>query len=237
VPDRPYVIAAPYDGVIYRIYADPNAQVRQGELVLALEDAELRGQLQEAEERVRVAQSRVERATSASFGDQEEAGTLATLRAEQEVAASELAQLRDQARRTQITAPTGGMVLYSDRRDWEGRAVRVGEPVLQVADPDQVVVRIELPAREQIELRPGAAVRLWLDADPLWSRQARVESASYQARTSASGVLSFAMIAQVAGDPPRIGSRGTAKVYGNWAPLAYAVLRRPISALRQAIGI
>ncbi len=237
VPERPFVIAAPYDGVIDRIHAAPNAAVRQGQLIITLEDMQVRGQLAEAEERLRVAAARIERASSAAFADNEEAASLGTLRAEQEVAAAELAQLQEAAQRTQITAPRAGMLLYSDRRDWEGRAVRVGEPIVQLADPAAVVVRVDLPTREQIDLRPDAPARLWLDAEPLWARDARVLSASFQARMTADEILSFAVIVRPAGEPLRIGSRGTAKLYGGWAPLIYAVLRRPIAALRQTIGL
>ncbi len=237
VAERPFVIAAPYDGVIDRIHAPPNAPVRRNQLVLTLEDMQVRGQMQEAQERLRVAEARIERATSAAFADADEAAGLATLRAEQDVASAELSQLREVMQRTQLRAPRGGMLLYSDRRDWEGRAVRVGEPILQIANPRAVVVRVDLPAREQIELSEGGGARLWLDAQPLWARDGSIISASYQARTTADGVLSFAVIVRPAGGVPRIGSRGTAKLYGAWVPLSYAILRRPLSAMRQYIGI
>ena len=91
--------------------------------------------------------------------------------------------------------------------------------------------------KEQLELAPGNRVRVWLDAQPLWSIDARLENVSYQSRQTANGVLAFTVTAKPLGAPPRIGSRGTAKVYGRWAPLGYALLRRPISSLRQYLGI
>lgn len=237
VAERPYVLAAPANGVIERMHLPPNAAVRAGQLVLTMEDLALRGQVQEAEERVRVAGARLDRATSAAFADEEEAASLATLRAEQEVAQAELAQLRDLVQRTQLRAPRGGMLLYSDRRDWEGRAVTVGEPIVQIADPARVVVRVDLPVREQIALQPGGQARLWLDAEPLWARDGRIVSASFQARETAERVYAYAVIVAPDGAPPRIGSRGTAKLYGRWVPLSYAMLRRPIAALRQFVGL
>ena len=49
--------------------------------------------------------------------------------------------------------------------------------------------------------------------------------------------LAFAVTARPLGEPPRIGSRGTAKLYGQWVPLSYSLLRRPLTAARQFIGL
>ena len=40
-----------------------------------------------------------------------------------------------------------------------------------------------------------------------------------------------------AGDSAHIGLRGVAKVYGGWRPFIYWVMRRPLGALRQWIGL
>jgi hypothetical protein len=51
-------------------------------------------------------------------------------------------------------------------------------------------------------------------------------------------VLSYKIGASFDGKkPPRIGFRGTAKVYGSRVPLFYFVLRKPITFMRQFIGI
>ena len=97
---------------------------------------------------------------------------------------------------SQIKAPRGGMAIYSDRRDWEGRAVNVGDPILQVADPGQIALRIDLPAAEQMALENGSRVKVWLDAQPLWAIEGKVEHASYQARQTAEGILAFARDSQ-----------------------------------------
>jgi hypothetical protein len=51
------------------------------------------------------------------------------------------------------------------------------------------------------------------------------------------GVLAFAVTAKPMGEAPRIGSRGTAKLYGQWVPFAYSIFRRPIASVRQFFGI
>jgi len=52
------------------------------------------------------------------------------------------------------------------------------------------------------------------------------------------GVLSYRLKASF-GDgqpPPRIGLKGTAKVYGQRVSLFYFLMRRPLAAVRQVVG-
>jgi multidrug resistance efflux pump len=237
VPARPFVVSAPYPGVIARIEVAPNGRVAAGQPVLTFEDIKVRNELQQATQKLQVARARIERATSAAFGKAEEGREIATVRAEFEVARADYNYARDLMAKSQITAPVSGMAIYSDRRDWEGRAVNTGDPILQIADPTQVAYRIDLPAKEQMELVPGDGVKIWLDAQPLWSLDGKIEQASYLARPTPEGVLAFAVLAKPDGDAPRIGSRGTAKLYGGWAPFAYSILKRPIASARQFLGL
>lgn len=237
VAARPYVISAPYAGVIQRLEVPPNALVKAGQPVLTFEDIKVRNELEQATEKLAVARAKVERATSAAFAKAEEAREIGPLQAEYDLAKADYDYARDVMAKSQITAPRGGMAIYSDRRDWEGRAVNTGDPILQIADPRQVAFRIDLPAKEQLTLKPGARVKIWLDAQPLWALRGTVEEASYQARPTAEGILAFAVSAKPAGSTPRIGSRGTAKLYGQWVPFAYSLFRRPIASARQYLGI
>ena len=237
VSARPYVISAPYAGVIQRIEIAPNALVKAGQPVLTFEDIKVRNELQQATEKLAVARAKVERATSASFAKADEARDIGTLQAEYDLAKADYAYARDIMGKSQIAAPRAGMAIYSDRRDWEGRAVNVGDPILQIANPQDIAYRIDLPTKEQMTLKPGAPVKVWLDAQPLWSLDGIVEQASYQARPTADGILAFAVSAKPLGDAPRIGSRGTAKLYGQWVPFAYSLFKRPISSMRQYLGL
>ena len=159
------------------------------------------------------------------------------MQAELEVAQAEFDYASQLAEQAGITAPMDGMALFSDRRDWEGRAVSVGEPIMQVVDPERTMIRIDLPAAEQMSLHEGDSIKLWLDSQPLWAIDGELLTASYQARQTPEGTLAFALTASITSGEPRIGSRGTAKVYGRWVPLIYSLLRRPIAALRQFVGI
>ncbi|MND64157.1 hypothetical protein D3C80_554840 [compost metagenome] len=115
--------------------------------------------------------------------------------------------------------------------------MQTGERLLEIADPAEAELRIELPVADAIDLAPGAEVALFLDSDPLHRHSAQLERAAYQAQTTPAGQLAYRLDARFSAGPPRIGLRGTAKVFGQRAPLALYLLRRPLAALRQAVGV
>ena len=234
---RPFVISAPFTGVISTIDVLPNAHVRKGQLLMRFDDLKFRNEQSLAQQKAQVAAARVQRSTTASFAKAEEGHDIGINRAEADLASADVAYARDMMSKTRILAPRDGIVIYTDRKDWEGKAVNVGEPIMQVADPTDVSLRIDLPAREQMTLHPGSRVKMWLDSQPFWAIDAKLQSASYQARQTPEGVLAFALTARPIRSIPRIGSRGTAQVHGNWAPFAYTLLKRPIASFRQYFGI
>lgn len=237
VAERPFIVAAPFNGRVASIEVPPNSPVEKGQLLIKFDDVRLANDLELAREQLEVARSRVERSTSTAFGGEDETSDIAIMQAELEVAQAEYDYASQLAEQAGITAPMSGMALFSDRRDWEGRAVSVGEPIMQVVDPDRTMIRIDLPAAEQMSLHEGDSIKLWLDSQPLWAIDGELLTASYQARQTPEGTLAFALTASITSGDPRIGSRGTAKVYGRWVPLIYSLLRRPIAALRQFVGI
>ena len=111
---------------------------------------------------------------------------------------------------------------------------------MDIADPSSVKVRLDLAVDDAIALKEGASVRLFLDANPLNSLRGVVETASYHATPTSSQVLAYRV--SVASDDeegaaPRIGLQGTAQLYGDYVPLAFFLFRRPLSTIRQYLGL
>ena len=72
------------------------------------------------------------------------------------------------------------------------------------------------------------------------SLKGKLLRASYQPSLSPEGILSYKLTASYEGKSnvlPRIGLRGTAKVYGGRVTLFYYLFRKPITFVRQLIGI
>jgi Biotin-lipoyl like/HlyD family secretion protein len=235
---RPVVVTAPIAGVVKTLRVAPNQRVETGQPLLQFEDIQPRNEMILAGQRLAVSTARYERLRALAFADATAGHELATARAEYELARVTHGYAVEVLRRTQVATPTAGVAVYTDRRDWEGRAVMVGEEIMQVADPEQVAFRVDLSTGNAIQLKAGADVDVFLDNAPFGGLPARVVSTSYVPRTLPGGDTSYTVIAEPSGGSvPRIGARGTARLYGERVPLAVQLLRRPIMALRQFLGL
>jgi hypothetical protein len=234
----PFVVTAPIAGVVRSILVEPNTPVNAGQVLVQFEDLQPRNEMALAQQKLAVAQARNAKVAAASFKDATATHDLATAQAELELARVSYNYALEVLQRTQVATPTGGVVVYTDKRDWEGRPVMVGEEILQVADPAKIAYRVDLPTGNSIALEAGAEVKVYLDSAPLGGLVAKLSSISYTPRTQTGGNgSSYTVMAQATdGQTPRIGSRGTAQLYGGHVPLIVQVLRRPIAATRQFIG-
>lgn len=239
VARQPQRVTAPIDGVIKEILVEPNRAVKKGEALLRFDETMLRNRLQVAEQEMLVARARFERASQAAFSDDKARHELALARAELDLKQAERDYARELLQRSIIHAERNGVLVYADKDRWIGRPVRTGERIMQIVDPADFAARIELPVADAIVLERGARIRMFLDADPLSAIPAHLESEGYHAEPNSTQQLVYRLHARVddRGSGLRIGARGMAQMQGDSVLLIYYLLRRPISAVRQHLGI
>lgn len=238
IPRDPAVIRAPLEGVVYNVLVKPNEEVSDGQVLFTLDPRRLRNQLEVSTRTLEAADAELRQARQSAVMDQKVRATLPSLQGKVEQQQAEVNYLKDQLARIEVRSAQAGLAVFDDPNDWLGRPVAIGERVMLVADPAKVEVEVRLPVADAIDLEIGSPVRLFLNIDPERARDAVLTFASYQPQKGADGVLSYRVKAMLdAGEPlPRIGLKGTAKLYGVEVPLAYSILRRPISAARQWLG-
>lgn len=237
VPRNGQVVAAPLDGVVAEFLVKPNQPVQAGQVLVRFDATSLKAQADVAERTLGVAEAELKANAQRAFSDADSSARLDLLAARVEQKRTERDFARDLLARTEVRAERDGIAVFADAQRWTGKPVRTGERLLEIADPTQAELRIELPVADAIGLEQGAEVALFLDSDPLHRHSAVLERAAYQAQSTAAGQLAYRLDANFDAAPPRIGLRGTAKVFGDRAPLALYLLRRPLAALRQAVGL
>ena len=236
VPLGGRVVAAPLDGVIAEFLVKPNQSVAAGDLLVRFDATSLKAQADVAERALGVAEAELKANTQRAFADAESSSRIDLLAARVEQKRAERDYARQLLARSEVRAERAGIAVFADAERLTGKPVQTGERLMQIADPRQAELRIELPVGDAIALQPGAEVALFLDSDPLNRHGARLERAAYEAQATAAGQLAYRLDAAFLETPPRIGLRGTAKLFGDRAPLAYYLLRRPLAALRQSLG-
>ena len=241
VAQDPFVVAAPLDGVVKSVAVSPNQPITPNSLLVQMEDAELGSEAAVARQALSVAQAELKTVQQSGFMDPRQKARLAELEAQVRLKEAEWQYAQERLERSTIKADRDGVAVLDNPEDWKGRPVQVGERILLVADPGQVEFKIMLPVKDSIALTLGSEVRVFLDSDPLHAWSARLTEASYEPRMTPDQHYAYRLLAELEEQDnlkqlPRIGLRGTAKVYGDSVSLFFYLFRRPITSVRQWLG-
>ena len=233
------IVSAPIDGVIAEILVLPNTVVSEGQVLFKYEDTTFRSEYEVAERSLDVAMAQYRRAAQGSFGDAEQKADVPLLKAEVELRETERNYAHERLTKVEVKAEQAGLLLYTDKSDWIGKPVVVGQRIMELANPQQLEVRIDLPVEDAIVLREGASATLFLNANPFSSVPATISHASYHAEVLPNNTLAYRVTAQLeqGSSEFRIGWQGSAKIYGEQVMLFTYLFRRPISAIRPWIGV
>ena len=239
VAKNPSLITAPFDGVIKKIIVNNNDTVESGDLLAVLEDNDLINQYNLAKQTLQVAEKELLRTRQSSFSDNTEKSKLAELQSQVLLKKAEMNYANEKLEMTKILSSINGVAIVENTLDWQGKPVNVGEKIMTIADPNLVEFLIWLPVKDSIIINNKAKVKIFLDINPINSLKGKVLRASYKPYLSPSEVLSYKLVASFDENQeiPRLGLRGTAKIYGSRVTLFYYLFRKPITYMRQFIGI
>ncbi|ASN87238.1 efflux RND transporter periplasmic adaptor subunit [Pectobacterium versatile] len=237
IPHQGRVVAAPLDGVIQSFTVLPNQSVRQGEVLVRFDSTTLKAQADVAERALNVAEAEHRASSQRAFQDADSKSRLDFLAAQVAQKRAERDYANALLSRAEIRAERDGIAVFADATRWMGKPVRTGERLMELADPALTALRIELDVGDAIQLQQEAPITLFLDSDPLTPHAALLERIAYESEQTPAGNLAYRLDARFTDTPPRIGLRGTAKISGDYVPLAVYLFRRPLAVIRQAIGL
>jgi hypothetical protein len=238
VPLDPFVVRAPVDGVVDNFHVRPSQSVRSGDPLFDLDTTVLRSRLGVAHKAYDAANEEYRQAALLALNDEKSRLDMVVKKGSLDEKAVELDYSKELLDRVQIRASRDGVAVFSDVSDWQGRALSAGERVLTLADPAKVELAVSLPVAEAFRLQPDASVTLYPNGSLFTSYDGILTSAAYRAEPTPAGVLAYRLKVRFKSGAalPQLGLMGTAKVRGDWVPLIYYILRRPLTAARQWIG-
>jgi multidrug resistance efflux pump len=236
---KPIPVTSPVDGVVREITVKPNEIVKATQVVAVLEDTAIRNRLTVSERALDISRADLQRIVYKSFSDDAARLELQVLESRVQEKSAEVAYLSELLDKLNLAAPYGGVAIFSDSEDLRGKPVQVGERIMVIADPSLIDVTVYLPSDDAVELEAGAKVVVFLHVDPLSSIEARITRSSYEATQGPDGALSYVVRAELLPGHgfPRIGLRGTAKIYAGQVSLAYYLFRKPLAFVRRSIGV
>jgi hypothetical protein len=238
-PKSPVIVSAPMDGVIKAIPVQPNQLIKTGRILFRLDDTTVRNEYEVAKEALSVTKAEYIKATQKGFADEESRSEVLLLKARMEMKTAQVQYAEEVLERSRVKADKDGIVVFTDTHDWIGKPVVVGEKVMSIADPTRVEAEIMLPVADAINLEPGARVKVFLNTEPDRPIPGELIRAGYEAEITVTDELAFRLKAALAVEKnlPRIGLRGTAKVYGERVTLFYYLMRKPLTVLRLWLGV
>lgn len=237
-PVRPFPITSPVEGVVDSVKVQPNQIVAADQPLVVLNDTTTRNRLAVAVKALDIAKADLQRAINKSFTDDASKGDLNVLDARVREKVAEVAFLSEMLDRYSLSAPQGGLAIFADAEEWRGRPVQPGERIMVIADPSLVEVTVYVPPEDAVQLELQSEVEVFLNVDPLSPLKAKIVQTSYETITMPDNSLAYVVKAQLEpGQLPRIGLRGTAKVYAEKVSLGYYLFRKPILFLRKSLGL
>ncbi|WP_233237255.1 efflux RND transporter periplasmic adaptor subunit [Bordetella sp. LUAb4] len=239
---NPFVVRAPLDGVIDKLYVQPNQTVAAGTALLGLDATTLKSRYAVARKDYDTAQEEYRQIAQLAVTDDRNRLDMADKKGKLDQSAVQLEYTAAQLARVQVNATRAGVAVFSDPNEWTGKAVSVGERILLLADPAHVELTAYIPVADNVDVGPGQAITLYPKSSPLVSYEAKIDSVAYRAELTPDGVLAYRVKASFAGSGadadvhPPLGAMGSARIQGVWVPLIYYVLRRPLTLARQWLG-
>lgn len=234
----PLLVTAAIAGAVSEVLVKPGDTVTVGQPIVLIDKAEFQGRYDVAQRELERALAELRTTEQAGYVDRRRKAELAELESQVLLKTIERDYLKTRLEQTTILADKAGVTVLDDPEKWRGRPVVVGERILSIADPAQIQLEIMLPVSDAISLERGNEVTFYLDTDPLNPIDFLVNYSSFEPGLTPSQVIAYRVVADMQGSdiPPRIGLRGTAKLYGERVSLAYFLFRRPITFVRQHLG-
>ena len=236
-PKDPFVVRAPLEGVIDRLYVQPNQPVSSGTQLLALDATILQSRYALARKDFDAAEEEYRQTAQLAVTEDKNRLELALRKGKVDESQVELDYTASQLARVRLVAARRGVAVFADPNDWTGKAVSIGEKIMLLADPANVELTAYLPVADNIDVQPGGTLTLYPKSSPLSTYNARIDTIAYRAEPTPEGVLAYRIKATFVGHArPVLGVMGTARAHGHWVPLIYYVLRRPLTLARQRLG-
>ena len=239
VPANPAIIRVPIEGVVDEFFVTPNQKVVEGQPLFKLDLTSLNSRLQVAQQEMQIATTEYRQSSLQSLSDSKSRGLLVPQEGKATEKRLEADYLKELLAKAQIKAPRSGVALFDEPSEWIGKPVVAGEKIMVIANENQSEIEAWIPLNEAIQLPDEASVTLYLNASPLSPIDAKMRYLGHEAMQRPDGTYAYRLRATIdSGESlARIGLKGTARVSGQFVPLSYWVLRKPIAFVRQYLGL
>lgn len=238
VPKSPVLINAPMQGVIRNFAVNPGENVKAGQALLTLDKTDLLAAAEVSKKDYALTLAKLRTAINQGFDNKDSRAEVPIIQAQLEIDKANLEYANEMLAKADVKSPSAGIVIFESKEDWVGQPVRTGERILVVANPHQVELKIILPVANAVALSMGNKGEFFLYGQ-LSALPFHITRLGYNAKLMPNKILAYQLGADFddSSDLPQLGAQGTVKIYSHYVPFIYYVLRKPLQAMRQTLGI
>lgn len=237
----PFVVTSPIDGSIDEIKVNSNDKVSKDELLVKIKDVDLINTYEIAKKKLDTVEAELHSMKQAGFYDIDKKSQISRLESEVALKEAELNYSKSLLDKTNIYSQTQGIAIVDNPNEWKGKPVITGEKILLIANPNEVEIKIMLSVKDALFLKENADVKIFLDNKIFETWDAKISEIFYKPQVTPENIVSYKIIADFNDlkqndEIPKIGLRGTAKIYSQNVTLFFYLFRKPITSLRQLIA-
>jgi hypothetical protein len=228
---RRYVVA-PFDGVLEESLAAPGDRIQAGQLLARLDGRDIRIELSSTQ--AEYERKNKERDTALANG-QTATAQIARLDMERLELKTQLLQQREQE--LDIRSPCDGILISGDWQRAQGARLTIGQTLFEIGPLDRMVVEIAVPEDDVNYARPGAPVRIQVNAAAA-DRTGTIDLIHPRAEIRNDRNVFVAEVTLENVDGALLpGMKGAAKIRGPTRPLAWNLFHKPWYAVRRWLGL
>ena len=239
VPEDPNFINAPINGVIKEVFVNNNDEVNLNTPLISFEKTQLQNDYDLSLQELRVIETELLQAQQSSFQSKADKALVSQLETKIQLAQENTNYKKILLERSTIISPAQGIAVIKNKSLILGKPYDIGETIMVVADPSFVSVEILMPVKDSITIQKNADISVFLDSDPMNVLKAKVLKFSYEPEVTSDNLMAYRVTAQLVetNNTPRIGLRGTAKIFGKEVRLFFYLFRKPVIFVRQTLGL
>mgnify|MGYP001033648243 FL=1 len=234
-------IKPPVNGVIDEIFVEPGDFVQPGDLLITLDTAQLRAQLNIATSERDQLRIEYEQETIKSLSEANSRLRLAQIRSDLEEKQAQIVFLSDQVENHSLLAPRDGFVSMPETGELLGRPVNIGETLLTVSDPTSLEVELWIPLQTSLPVAAGDPMSVFLNSNPVAPFTATVRYVAIQPQLRPDSSISYNGRADFSSGETvpssLLGQQGVARITTGEETLFMKLLRQPIAWSRKMFGI
>ena len=228
VPQDKQICYAPYDGVIKGLEQLNGRAVNKGSVLISYDTDELRFKLADAQKSFDETSAKADLIRNTSFTDNSKLGDIKLLEIQKEKEKINIEKMQWYLSRSKIVAGYNGIFVVENEDSWNGKAVRAGDELCQIFNPEVKIARVMLNERDASVLEGKLSITLYLHTRPESPMTGEIDSISPKPLLQKNGQFCYIIKIKMNREDLIFGMRGVARVSGGKVSLGYYLFRNVV---------